>query len=172
MCEVRVSDRVEYQGKGVGLVDDKGRVAIPAALRNALARNAPRPDGKDGGTVLVGDHPDFPCLIAYDRGYVPLLKQELSERRAEAAARIGSPEYYAVRMAVGSVEEASFDGSGRFVLPPYERDSAGITDVAFFLGDIESFMVWDPRRLVAHAAIDDRIKRQVTFFCAEKGIAL
>ncbi len=172
MCEVRVSDRLEYQGKGIGLVDDKGRVAIPNALRTALAKNAPRADGKDGGTVLVGDHPDFPCLIAYDRGYVPLLKQQLLERRNEAAAKIGSPEYYAARMAVGSGEEVTFDGSGRLILPSYERKSSGIADVAFFLGDIENFMIWEPRRLVAHPAIEERIKNQATFLCAEKGIVL
>ena len=41
-----MADRGVYQGCGLGVVDDKGRVAIPAALRATLAGNAPNADGK------------------------------------------------------------------------------------------------------------------------------
>ena len=34
-----MAERVDYQGDGIGLVDDKGRCAIPASLRQALAAN-------------------------------------------------------------------------------------------------------------------------------------
>ena len=43
-----MASRGRYQGHGIGLVDDKGRVAIPNALRATLQANAPRADGKDG----------------------------------------------------------------------------------------------------------------------------
>ncbi|MEO6216958.1 MAG: MraZ N-terminal domain-containing protein, partial [Sphingomonas sp.] len=36
-----MTQRVDYQGDGLGLVDDKGRVAIPASLRAILAANSP-----------------------------------------------------------------------------------------------------------------------------------
>ena len=48
-----VAERGDYQGSGLALVDDKGRVAIPNALRSTLAANSPRADGKDGGTVII-----------------------------------------------------------------------------------------------------------------------
>ena len=75
-----VDERSEYQGDGLGLVDDKGRVAIPASLRQALATNSPRPDGKDGGTIIVGVHPKQTCLRAYDPAFVKKILE-----RAESA---------------------------------------------------------------------------------------
>ena len=48
-----MAERADYQGNGLALVDDKGRVAIPNALRAALATNSPRADGKDGGTIII-----------------------------------------------------------------------------------------------------------------------
>ena len=63
---ISVAARGRYQGHGIGLVDDKGRVAIPNALRATLQHNAPRPDGKDGGTIIVGPHEFHDCLVAYD----------------------------------------------------------------------------------------------------------
>ena len=68
-----MGDRQEYQGKGLGLVDDKGRVAIPSALRTTLAKNAPRDDGKDDGSVIIAPHPTYRCLIAYDPGFIETL---------------------------------------------------------------------------------------------------
>ena len=167
-----MSDRVEYLGKGIGLVDDKGRVAIPNVLRTALAHNAPRADGKDGGTVIVGIHPDFPCLIAHDKGYIDFLRSDLARRQGESGARTGSAEYYAPRMRSASGEPVPFDGSGRFILPPAERELAEIEDVAFFLADLESFMIWNPRVLIATAGIDEAVKKQAKILCREKGIAL
>ena len=81
-----MADRVDYQGKGLGLVDDKGRVAIPNTLRASLAKNAPRDDGKDGGTVIVAAHPKYRCLIAYDPGFVPVWKAKLEAMNATQVA--------------------------------------------------------------------------------------
>lgn len=167
-----MSERVDYIGKGVGLVDEKARVAIPNSLRTALAQNAPRADGKEGGTVYIGIHPDFPCLIAHDRGYHDHMKAQLLQRQGEAGARTGSAEYYAPRMRSATVEAVSFDGSGRFILPPVERELAGIGDIAIFLGDYESFMIWDPRALIAHPDVSEVTKRQATIMCRDKGITL
>ena len=167
-----MSERVDYVGKGIGLVDDKGRVAIPNSLRTALAQNAPRPDGKDGGSVYIGVHPDLPCLIGFDRGYLDHLKEGLEKRRSEAGARTGSADYYAPRMRGTSAELVPFDGSGRFILPMAERELAEIAEVAFFLGDLESFMIWDPRSLQASDAVDPLVKKQAAILCREKGITL
>ena len=92
-CGVRVIDRVDYQGDGIGLVDDKGRCAIPASLRAALAANSPRADGKDGGTVIIGVHPKQTCLRAYDPGYVAILRARLDAREAAHTGEDGEPNY-------------------------------------------------------------------------------
>ena len=75
-----MSDRGRYQGDGIGLVDDKGRVAIPSTLRTILSANAPKANGKDGGTIIIGAHQKNRCLVAYDPGYVALLAEKLDRR--------------------------------------------------------------------------------------------
>lgn len=111
-------------------------------------------------------------MIAHDRGYVEFAKNQLIQRQAEAGARTGSAQYYAPRMRGASVEPVPFDGSGRFILPSVEREIAGIAEIAFFLGDYESFMIWDPRALIAHDAVDEMVKRHAIIMCRDKGIAL
>ena len=78
-----MADRGYYQGDGIGLVDDKGRVAIPSALRTILAANAPKANGKDGGTIVIGAHQKSRCLIAYDPGFLDVMAARLDRREAD-----------------------------------------------------------------------------------------
>lgn len=166
-----MGQRVDYQGHGIGLVDDKGRCAIPASLRAALAANAPRGDGKDGGIVIVGVHPEQDCLYAYDQGYVAILRAEMDARIARQVADGGKPDYNLKRRAA-SGEPVPFDGSGRFVMPDFPRDYAGIGDTAFFWGTFDWIEIWDPKRLMAQAEIDPAMQAACRFHCKQKGIAL
>lgn len=166
-----MSGRSDYQGKGVGLVDDKGRVAIPNTLRASLARNAPREDGKDGGSVIVAPHPKLPCLIAYDPAFLPILKARLDERERAREARGAGVDYGSkTRGAAG--EQVPFDGSGRFILPGFERSYAGIEDVAFFHGSFDWIEIWDPRALVETPDADPLLVAEARWCCREKGVAL
>ena len=92
-CGVSVDDRSEYQGDGLGLVDDKGRVAIPASLRQALATNSPRPGPKTGVTVLVSVHPQRQCLLPYDPAYFKILEAEIEAIQARHLDEFGEPDY-------------------------------------------------------------------------------
>jgi MraZ protein len=113
-----VANRSWYQGDGIGLVDDKGRVAIPAALRQTLSANAPKADGKHGGTVVIGAHQKSKCLVAYDPGYLDVLTAKLEKREAEHTADDGELDYNIKRRAA-SGEAVPFDGSGRFIMPAF-----------------------------------------------------
>ena len=103
-----MAERVDYQGKGLGLVDDKGRVAIPNTLRAMLAKNAPREDGKDGGTVIIAPHPEHRCLIAYDPGFVPYWKAKLEALDAAQFEKSGRVDYNILDRA-GGAEPLPFD---------------------------------------------------------------
>ena len=166
-----VSDRVLYQGKGIGLVDDKGRVAIPNALRTALAKNAPRDDGKDGGSVIVAAHPDYRCLIAYDPAYTSAERARLKELDAAQFAASGRTDYNLLDRA-GAAEPLPFDGSGRFIMPGFERRYARIGQVAFFTGSFDWITIWSPQVLIETPGIDDYLKEAAAFLCEEKGIVL
>ena len=166
-----MGDRQEYQGKGLGLVDDKGRVAIPSALRTTLAKNAPRDDGKDGGTVIIAPHPTYRCLIAYDPGFIETLKRECEARDEAHVAATGASDYNILARA-GAAESLPFDGSGRFIMPAFERRYARIEEVAFFHGTFKWITIWSPRVMIETDGIDPFLKEAVEFQCAEKGIVL
>ena len=164
-----MGDRADYQGKGLGLVDDKGRVAIPNALRATLAKNSPREDGKDGGTVIIAPHPEYRCLIAYDPGFVPLWKAKLEARDAAHAERTGRVDYNILDRA-GGAEPLPFDGSGRFIMPAFERRYARIEGAAVFVGRYDWITIWSPKILLETPGIDPFLKEFVEFTCEDKGI--
>ena len=163
--------RGRYQGDGIGLVDDKGRVAIPAALRATLAANAPKADGKTGGTIVIGAHQKNPCLIAYDPGYLDILALQLDKREAEHTGADGEFDYN-IKRAAASGEAVPFDGSGRFIMPAFPRFYAGIGEHAFFYGVLDYIEIWDPRTLVETADIPRVVKSMAQFHMQQKGIAL
>ena len=78
-----VAERGDYQGSGLALVDDKGRVAIPNALRSTLAANSPRADGKDGGTVIIAWWDDKTERMRKAVGYIGEDGVEAGKKAAE-----------------------------------------------------------------------------------------
>jgi len=166
-----VTERIDYQGDGLGLVDDKGRVAIPSSLRAVLAANSPRADGKDGGTVIIGVHESSPCLIAYDPGFLPILKAQLDEREANFRGDQGARNpNFKRQAAVG--EAVPFDGSGRFIMPGFPRFHAGIGANAFFYGTFDYIEIWDPKTLMLADNVPEVQKSCARYHCTLKGIEL
>ena len=165
-----MSSRGWYQGDGIGLVDDKGRVAIPAALRQTLSANAPKDNGKNGGTVVIGAHQQSRCLVAYDPGYLDILAGKLEHREAAHTGADGEFDYNIKRRAAVG-EAVPFDGSGRFIMPGFPRHYAKIADHAFFYGVLDYIEIWDPRTLLAsdHA---DVVKEMAAFHMAQRGVTL
>ena len=163
--------RGRYQGHGIGLVDDKGRVAIPSALRATLQANAPRPDGKDGGTIVIGPHEASECLVAYDPAFVEVRAGQLDAHEAQFTGADGSYDYNIQRRAMAG-EAVPFDGSGRFIMPAFPRFHANIGAHAFFYGANNRIEIWDPATAVADPALDPIVKKMIRFGMSEKGVAL
>lgn len=167
-CGVRVEQRVAYQGEGLGLVDGKDRFAIPAPLRAALAGNSPREDGRDGGTIIIGVHPAYRCLRAYDPAYVRELRADEDRRDAFDLEKGLAPDYDRKRRAA-SGEAVPFDGSGRFGMPGFPRHFANISDKAFFYGMLDWIEIWDPRTAL-EANVAGVLKDACRYHCDLKGI--
>jgi MraZ protein len=166
-----VADRSLYQGGGIGLVDDKGRVAIPNSLRSTLAENAPRSDGKDGGTIIVAVHEDQPCLVAYDPAYLRELKAEL-DKRIELSRGVDGKVDHNIKRNGANGEAVPFDGSGRFIMPGFPRFHANIGPHAFFWGTFDTIEIWDPKTLLSTPGVGHAMVSACRYYCQEKGIAL
>src|SRR3546814_2839744 len=98
--------------------------------------------GKDVRRVIISTHPKETCLIGYDLSYVTELKERLTARELAHTDADGEVDYNIKRRGSGAAEAVPFDGSGRFILPPFPRFEAGIANFAFFWGVMDFFEIW------------------------------
>lgn len=165
-----MSARGIFQGYGLQGVDDKGRVAIPAAIRQVLEANNPRSaSGEVLRTISFAPSETHNCLIAYDQGYPAIMAEQLAARAA-AVAEPGAPlALDAFRIGNGIVDTAAFDASGRFVLQGYPRKFARIGALAMFLSIGPYFEIWNPDVLLEERGEDRRLRGLVEYLLEERG---
>jgi MraZ protein len=161
-----VDGRVIFRGYGLQAIDAKGRVAIPAALRSTIEQNS----GEK--FVVLARHEQDPCLIAYDRGYSTILHAEMKAREAEErAAGRAAARFNSNRAAFGAVDDVAFDGSGRFVIPPFLKSRGQLGDLAFFMAAGDTFEIWNPQVFLAADTVAEEFKDLCRFTLEERGIA-
>ncbi len=165
-----MSARGIFQGYGLQGVDEKGRVAIPAALRQVLETNNPRSaNGEMLRSISFAPSETNTCLIAYDQGYPAILSEQLAARAA-AVAEPGAPlSLDAFRIGNGIVDTAAFDASGRFVLQGFPRKFARIEGLAMFLSIGPYFEIWNPQILLEERGEDRRLRGLVEYLLEERG---
>lgn len=161
-----VADRELFEGFALQAVDQKGRVAIPADLRNAAERNS------DIRQIVVGLHPFDPCLSAHDLSWSKEKYDRIDRREQLDADRGTEVDYRAKRRAFGQVEKAPYDDSGRFVIPPFFKMKAGIQKWALFYGSGETFDIWAPERLMSDPQADPTLREICEYLCQAKGVKL
>lgn len=155
-----------FGGYALQAIDRKGRVAIPAALRAAIENNSGE------RLLMIGDHDTQPCMIAYDRGWSRLLYDRV-EREHERAAAAGQ-EVDRSDVALhnfANVDEVPFDDSGRFILPPYVREKAGLDDLAFFAGNADTFHIWHPQTLLDTKSVRQGTRDRCAWLLRQRGVA-
>lgn len=165
-----MSARGIFQGYGLQGVDEKGRVAIPAALRQVLEANNPRSANGDVlRSISFAPSETNTCLIAYDQAYPAILSAQLAAR-AEAVAEPGAPlSLDAFRIGNGIVDTAAFDASGRFVLQGFPRKFARIETQAMFLSIGPYFEIWNPHVLLDERGEDRRLRGLIEYLLEERG---
>ena len=155
-----------FQGSALNAVDGKGRVSVPAFLRNVIERR--------GGTksIVLAKHESFPCLSAYDPAYAGLkhvkLERLLEKEETSADAQL---EYQQRNlMAFAATEEVPYDSSGRIVLPPMMRRKGDLGELALFLGVGETFQIWNPTLFLKDARIPEDMKDIARYRLEERGL--
>ena len=114
-------------------LDAKGRLAIPARLRDALAGG---PDAAEHALILTAD--PSRCLLVY-----PRQTWEPIQARLMALSSFNDQIRGLQRLLVGHADEIEMDGAGRILIPPPLRQYAGLDHRVVLVGQGNKFELWD-----------------------------
>jgi MraZ protein len=153
-----------FQGSALNAVDAKGRLSVPAFVRNVIERRS------DERAIVIGAHEVSPCLTAYGRNYARNLWSDIERRRlADEGRGTGLEDHYArARRMFGMTEDVPYDTSGRIILPPMMRRKGRIEDLALFVGVGGIVEMWNPR--IALAEGDRDLREIAAWRMEEKGV--
>ncbi|MBK7952944.1 MAG: division/cell wall cluster transcriptional repressor MraZ [Candidatus Accumulibacter sp.] len=118
-----------FQGAAALSLDAKGRFAVPARHREALASAAE-------GRLIVTAHPHR-CLLLYpEPAWEPIRDKVL-------AASSLNPQAAAVkRLLVGNAREEEMDAAGRLLIAPELRHLAQLEKQIWLVGQGSHFEIW------------------------------
>jgi MraZ protein len=119
-----------FQGANQINLDAKGRMAVPARVRELLTQ---------GGTVrlVLTAHPEG-CVLLYPQpAWEPVRAKVMSFPSLDRGASQWK------RLLVGFAQETEPDGAGRLLIPPELREYAQITRPVMLVGQGTYFEIWD-----------------------------
>ena len=120
-----------FQGETAITIDDKGRLAIPTAYREIVAREC-------GNRLVLTYNPfEAGCLYLY-----PMPVWEKVRDQVNALPRIKKNTRLLQLKLVGAAAFAEPDGSGRISIPASQRGAVGIEKKAVLLGMGDKFELW------------------------------
>jgi MraZ protein len=146
---------VAADGSGAGAVfrgvtqlalDAKGRLAIPAKHRDALAGRSAESSPSANGTLVLTADPSR-CLLVYPRAAWEPIQARLM------ALSSFDPQIRALqRLLVGHADDVEMDGAGRILVPPALRQYAGLDHHVVLVGQGNKFELWDEPRWIEQTA--------------------
>ena len=120
-----------FQGETAITIDDKGRLAIPTAYREIVAREC-------GNRLVVTYNPfESGCLYLYPQPVWERVRDQVN-----ALPRTKKNSRLLQLKLVGAAAFAEPDGSGRISLPASQRSAVGIEKKAVLLGMGDKFELW------------------------------
>lgn len=127
-----------FQGETAITIDDKGRLAIPVACRDLVARAC-------GNRLVITYNPyEHGCLWLY-----PQAEWEKVRDQVNALPNAKRVHRNLQLKLVGAATPVEPDGNGRILLPASHRNAAGIEKKAVLLGMGGKFELWSEQ---AHLA--------------------
>jgi MraZ protein len=127
-----------FQGETAITIDDKGRLAVPTAYREPVARAC-------GNRLVVTYNPfDNGSLYLY-----PLPVWERVRDQVNALSKMRATNRNLQLKLVGAATFVELDGSGRIGIPPSMRRTADIEKRAVLVGMGDKFELWSEQ---AHTA--------------------
>ncbi|MBI2034392.1 MAG: division/cell wall cluster transcriptional repressor MraZ [Candidatus Levybacteria bacterium] len=116
-------------GQYWGKVGEKFRIAFPKKFRDVL-----------GDKVIVTKGFEGSLIVVSEEGWKALLEGTQGKPFTTSSARETQ------RFLLGGASLVELDDKGRFILPEYLRNYAGLTDEVVFLGISRYVEIWDKKR--------------------------
>jgi MraZ protein len=135
-----------FSGKYYYTLDPKGRVIIPAPLREIISANY-------GPKLYVVNSAFEPCLDIY-----PLEEWTRLEEKVRALPKMDKSVRFFMRRVIASAVEVDLDKQGRVLVPAAHREDAGINGEVVVVGQLERIELWDKVKW-AEATDPDRVDR-------------
>ncbi len=120
-----------FQGETAITVDDKGRLAVPTAYRDQVAREC-------GNRLVITYNP-------FESGSLYLYPEKVWQRVRDDVNKLPSTRaaHRALQLKlVGAATPVELDGNGRISIPASHRNAVGIEKKAVLLGMGEKFELW------------------------------
>jgi len=122
-----------FRGVNQLALDSKGRLAIPAKHRTALAGS-----DEDGARKLIVTADPSRCLLVY-----PLATWEPIQARLMSLSSFNADIRGLQRLLVGHADEVDMDSTGRILVPPALRQHAELEHRVVLVGQGNKFELWD-----------------------------
>lgn len=125
-----VERRAMFRGQYEHSIDDKGRLSIPAKLREALKKEK---------TLVLTSFDSY--ITAF-----PMKAWRVIEDRIRANPTFKRDMRDFLRLVYSSAEDVEIDSQGRILIPQALRQRAGITREVVILGVMDQMEIWDKAR--------------------------
>ena len=157
-----MATQILFSGSAVRPIGADGATRLPGFVLRAIARRG------ESGRLMFGAHESDPCISGYAESHAERLLADVERRRLndESAGLPATVHHRRARRLFGGTERASFDASGRIVLPPIARRRAGLGALALFVGTGPNFEIWDAE--LARSSSDESL-RELAEFAIESG---
>ncbi len=121
-----------FRGRAVHTIDAKGRLSIPAGFRMELQRNSDH-------VPILTNQPQ--CLALY-----PLEAWEAIETELDGGSSLQQEAQALQRFLISAAESCPVDKQGRVLIPPYQREHAGLEREVIVAGVGPRIEIWDKAR--------------------------
>lgn len=115
----------QYENK----IDEKNRTALPKKFRTILGDKLIITQGYENSLIMVSEE-NWKSLLEGTEGR-PFIESDTRETQ---------------RFLLGNASEVELDTKGRFIIPNYLKNFAGITSEVIFLGLSRYVEIWDKKK--------------------------
>ena len=155
-AKVGILGKPYFRGQYLNRLDSKGRLRIPAKLRDVLQNHY-----TDALIITVMEK----CLVAY-----PPEIWEKIETKVLEFSQVQPEQRAFMRFFISSAVESEFDNQGRILIPPVLRERAKLDQEILIAGMLTRFEIWSKEIWDQQMEWDAEHYQQIASHIAEIGL--